>query len=107
MAIVEGAKPGRGAELQRAVRAGLCFEAPAREVVRAGGDENAFGNFEWDEESFAARGPVKFKAIAGLETQIDGSHKVFPRFDDAARVGVARVLIFEKFLANPFERAIF
>ena len=83
------------------------FEAPTREIVGAGGDENAFGDFERDEKRFAARRPVKFETIAGFKAQIDGRHEIFPRFDDAARIGVADVLIFEKFLTNPFERAVF
>ena len=54
--------------MQRAMRAGLRFEAPAGEIVRAGGDKDAFGDFERDKKSFAVRVPVKFEAIAGLET---------------------------------------
>src|SRR2546430_14897561 len=106
MAVVEGAEPGGGAELQWAVRTGLRFEAPTSEIVRAGGNEDAFGDFEGDEKRFAARRPIEFEAVAGFKAKIDGRHEIFPRFDDAARVGVADVFIFEKFLANPFERAV-
>src|SRR5882724_205548 len=107
MPVVESAEPGGGAELQWAMRAGLRFEAPASEIIRACGDENTFGDFERDEKSFAARRPIKFEAVAGFKAKIDGRHEIFPRLDDAARIGVADILIFKKFLTNPFERAVF
>src|SRR5260221_10072216 len=107
MAAVKSAEPGGGAELQRAVRAGLRFEAPAREIIRARGNEYIFCDFERDEKRFAARRPIEFEAVAGFKAKIHRRHEIFPLLDDAARIGVANVLIFEKFLTNPFERAIF
>src|SRR2546429_6989743 len=106
MAVEKSAEPGGGTELQWAVRAGLRFEAPASEIIRAGVNEYVFCDFEWDEKCLAARRPVKFEAVAGFKAKIDGRHEIFPRLDDAARVGVADVFIFEKFLTNPFERAV-
>src|SRR5256885_15368615 len=107
MAVVESAEPCGGAELQRAVRAGLRFEAPTREIVGAGGDENAFGDFERDEKRFAARRPGKFETIAGFKAQINGRHEIFPRFDDAARVGEGAILFFKKTLRNPLNGPAF
>ncbi len=83
------------------------LEAPAREIVRACGNENTARDFKRNEKSFAVRVPVEFEAVAGFETKIHRSHEIFPRFDDAEWVGVADVFIFKKFLTNPFERAVF
>ena|SRR5215468_7031102 len=51
VAVEEGSEPGRRAELQGAMFAGLRFEAPAGELVRCGWNHDPGGNFERRQQS--------------------------------------------------------
>src|SRR5262249_8359357 len=78
VAVEERPKPGCGAKLQGPVSTRLCFQPPAREVVRAGWNDNAARNLKRHQQGFAMWIPIELEAISRLEAHIDRSHEVFP-----------------------------
>src|SRR5205807_10336119 len=49
------------------------------------------------------RVPIELEAVTGLQPHIDRCHEIFPRFEDSLWVRDPRIVVFEKFLADPAE----
>src|SRR6266404_6435889 len=104
--VEEGAEPGRRSKLQRPVLAALRLEAPASEVIGAGGNHHTRSDFERYHQRFSVGIPVELETVAGFETQIDRCHEILPGFDDAFGVRIAHVVVLEEFLPYPAERPV-
>src|SRR6266404_7867831 len=105
--VEKGPEPGGSSKLQRTVLAALRLEAPASEVIGAGRNHHAASDLKRCHQRFSVGIPVELETVAGLETQIDRRHEIFPRFDDALGVRIAHIVVLEEFLPYPAERPVF
>src|SRR5690349_17802682 len=106
MSVEECAEPSRRSELQGPVFTGLCFEAPAREVVGTRRNHYSPSHLERRYERLSVRIPVEFEAVARFETDVDRRHEIVPAFHNSPRVRVTLVAVLEEFLPCPTERSI-
>src|SRR5438270_13629251 len=107
MAVVELAEPCRCTKLKRTMAARLDLGSPTRERVIAHRNDHAGRDFKGRKHRFAMRVPVELEAIARFETHVDGSHEVFPCFQNPTRIGNSEILILKEFLADPAKRSLF
>src|SRR3954452_8297373 len=101
MSVVELAKPSGVSKLKWAVRARLSFGAPTIELVTPGGNDHARSDLEGCKKDFSMWIPVQLEAVACFQSDINGSHEVLPRFENAARICDSTVLVLNERLSNP------
>src|SRR5437016_2460451 len=103
MTVKESPEPSCRSKLQWPVTTRLRFQSVSRELVRARRDDYSGRDVKGRQKDLAVRVPIELKTVTGFEPQIDRRHEVFPRLEHSLWIGVAKVLVLEKLLANPTE----